>query len=153
MPRNKAILAACAALASTGCLHEDDVPRPADASSEAASAEGRFRDRGATVAVRAWSCAGVAGRWHVRVRISGAAEGEGAASVVLRPRQEARLRDEFRVRVARVPATARVDLRVRLDGDVLAVSGDATATAFAVRLRTPVDERLDIRRGPIPECR
>jgi hypothetical protein len=57
------------------------------------------------------------------------------------------------VRLAGVPATAAVDLRVRVDGQELDVRGEASAKALFVRVQAPIDERLPIRRGPIAGCR
>ena len=105
------------------------------------------------MAVRAWNCTGVYGRWQVQVRVTGAARGESEGTVTLRRGRETTYRTEFRVRVAGVPATAAVQLRIRVDGDELDVQGDATAKALFARVETPIDERLPISRGPIAECR
>ena len=142
-----------AALALAGCLHsEDDGEAPVRAV-EPASAEGRFREQGVTTLVRGWNCGGVYGRWNVRVRVTGAASGGGRGTVVLRPGEATTFHDEFPVRLAGVPATAEVDLRVRVDGQELDVRGKASAKALFVRVQAPIDERLPIRRGPIAECR
>ena len=142
-----------AALALSGCVHagDDDGERSVRAI-EPASAEGRFREEGVTTFVRAWNCGGVYGRWSVRVQVTGAARGEGEGSVVLRPGEPTTFRDEFPVRLAGVPATAEVDLRVRVQGRELDVRGEASAKALFVRVRAPIDERLPIRRGAIAEC-
>jgi hypothetical protein len=143
-----------AALALVGCLHseDDDGEQPVRAI-EPASAEGRFREQGVTTIVRGWNCGGVYGRWNVRVRVTGAARGGGRGTVVLRPGEATTFRDEFPVRLAGVPATAEVDLRVRVDGQELDVRGEASAKALFVRVRAPIDERLPIRHGAIAECR
>ena len=143
-----------AALALAGCLHsEDDDGEPPVRVVEPASAEGRFREQGVTTLVRGWNCGGVYGRWSVRVQVTGAARGEGKGTVVLRPGAATAFRDEFPVRLAGVPATAEVDLRVRVAGQELEVRGEASANALFVQVRAPIDERLPMRRGPIPECR
>jgi hypothetical protein len=141
-----------AALALAGCLHSEDDGEPPVRAVEPASAEGRFREQGVTTLVRGWNCGGVYGRWNVRVRVTGAARGGGRGTVVLRPGEATTFRDEFPVRLAGVPATAEVDLRVRVEGQELDVRGEASANALFVRVRAPIDERLPIRRGPIAEC-
>lgn len=103
--------------------------------------------------MRGWSCSGVYGRWNVRVRVTGAARGEGKGTIVLRPAETTTFRDEFPVRLAGVSARAEVDLRVRVDGQELEIRGEAAARALFVRVRAPIDERLPIRRGAIAECR
>ena len=154
MPTNSAIAALLAAVALAGCLHsaddEDDLPvRP----TEPASAAGRFREQGVTTLVRGWNCGGVYGRWSVRVRVTGAARGEGKGTVVLRPGEATTFHDEFPVHLGGIPATAEVDLRVRVEGQELDVRGEASAKALFVRVRAPIDERLPITRGPVAECR
>jgi hypothetical protein len=150
---NRAFPAVLAALALVGCLHseDDDGEQPVRAI-EPASAEGRFREQGVTTIVRGWNCGGVYGRWRVRVQVTGAARGEGKGTVVLRPGEVTVFRDEFPVRLAGVPATAEVDLRVRVEGQELDFRGEASAKALFARIRAPIDERLPIRRGPIAEC-
>jgi hypothetical protein len=151
---NRAIPAVLAALALAGCVHAgDEGGEEAVRAIEPASAEGRFREQGVTTLVRGWNCSGVYGRWIVRVQVTGAARGEGEGSVVLRPGEPTTFRDEFPVRLAGVPATAAVDLRVGVEGRELDVQGEASAKALFVRVRAPIDERLPIRRGPIAECR
>jgi hypothetical protein len=150
---NRAVPAVLAALALAGCLHSQDEGEPPVRAVEPASAEGRFREQGVTTLVRGWNCRGVYGRWSVRVQVTGAARGEGKGTVVLRPGEATSFRDEFPVRLAGVPATAEVDLRVRVDGQELDVRGEASAKALFVRVQAPLDERLPIRRGPIAECR
>ncbi len=143
-----------ATLALAGCVHSegDDGDAPVRAI-EPASAQGRFREQGVITLVRGWNCNGVYGRWSVRVQVTGAARGEGTGSVVLRPGEPTTFRDEFPVRVGGVPATAEVDLRVRVEGRQLEVRGEASAKALFVRVRALIDERLAIRRGPVAACR
>ena len=141
-----------ATLLAAGCLHTDHEVPEAPAAPEHASVAGRFGEQGATVVVRGWSCDGIYGRWHVRVRVEGVATGEGEGDVVLRRGRATRFRDEFDVRISAVRATAAVDLSIRVDGDVLDVRGEAAAEALFVRVRAPVRERLPIRRSAVPEC-
>ena len=148
----RAIPAALATFALAGCGGGHAVPPPAPPE-QPASAAGRFRDQGVTVTVRAWNCGGVYGPWQVRVRIGGAARGEGEGEVTIRRGRETTYRSDFRIRVAGVPATAAVRLGIRVDGDELDVRGNASARALFVRVKAPIEERLPIRRGPIVECR
>ena len=142
-----------ATLALAGCLHSEDEGEPPVRAVEPASVEGRFHDQGVTTVVRGWSCGGVYGRWNVRVHVTGAARGEGKGTVVVRPGEATTFREEFPVRLGGVPATAEVDLRVRVKGQGLEVRGEASAKAVFVRVRAPIDERVPIRRGAIAECR
>jgi hypothetical protein len=145
-----------ALLLVTACTHSGDEPprqAPPPPPPPPTHAAGKFEDSGVRVAVRTWNCDGLEGLWQVRVAISGAVTGETRGSLVLRQGAASEFRDEFPVRIAGLPATAEVDLNVRLDGAEIDVRGEAAARALFVRVRSPIAERLRIRRDPIAECR
>jgi hypothetical protein len=98
------------------------------------------------------NCAGLYGRWEVRLRVSGRAKGSGTTRFALRPGRVAVAPISFRIRVGFLRGHANGVLRVRAERGALVVRGRIKVEVPFKSVSQTVSETIPVTRGPVPGC-